>query len=191
MARCGPSDAAVALAPDVRAFVARSMVAHVATLSSRGRPFVTPLWFVDAGGVLYLTTAKGTRAARNVAHDAAVTLLFHGDPARRATRVVRMRATATCRSGMPPWSVLIRVAAKYYLAPRALAVELRHAGRWALRMRYYAQAEGGAGHLVVVPVAAEFLPVPAEVCASGARPHHAKNGPSRYSQRRKAPTAQS
>jgi hypothetical protein len=161
MALCGPSDADVALAPDVRAFVARSMVAHVATLSPRGRPFVTPLWFVDAGGLLYLTAARGTRAARNVAHHPAVTLLFRGEPPGTATRVVRMRATATCRSGMPPWQVLLRVAAKYYLAPRALAVELRHVGRWALRMRYYAQAEGGAGHLVVVPVAAEFVPVPA------------------------------
>jgi hypothetical protein len=148
------------LAADVRAFVAGSMVVQVATVSPRRQAFMTPLWFVDAGGVLYMTTGTGTRAARNVAHHPGVTLLFRGEHTGMSQRMLRMRATATCRAGMPPWSVLVRIAAKYYLAPRALAVELRNAGKWALRMRYYASVEGGAGHLVVVPTAAEFVPAP-------------------------------
>jgi hypothetical protein len=148
------------LACDARAFIAGSMVMQVATLSPRRQAFMTPLWFVDTGGTLYMALGTGTRAARNVTHHPGVTLLFRGEHTGTSTRVLRVRGTATCRPGMPPWPVLVRIAAKYYLAPQALAVELRNAGKWALRMRYYARIEGGAGHLVVLPTAAEFLPAP-------------------------------
>jgi hypothetical protein len=133
------------------------MVALVATRSASERPFMTPLWFVADRGTLFITTGTESLTGRNVARHPEVTLLFSGERAGRADRVLRLRATATVRRGLPPWRVLLRIAAKYYASPRALRVELRHRGTWRLRRRYYAQVKGGPGHLRIVPTAAEFL----------------------------------
>jgi hypothetical protein len=141
----------------VRTFLRRSMITQVATLSPKGRPFVTPLWFVAHHGVLYLTTGPETWAGKNVQQHAAVTLLFSGERVGDADRVLRLRGTATCHRGLPSWAVLLRVAAKYYASPRALWVELGNARRWHLRSLYYGQAKGGFGYIRVVPNAYEFL----------------------------------
>jgi hypothetical protein len=53
--------------------------------------------------------------------------------------------------------VLLRIAAKYYISPRALAVELRNARKWRLRSAYYGQVKGGFGHLKIVPTEVDFL----------------------------------
>jgi hypothetical protein len=147
------------LDPDVRAFLRRSLIAQVATLSPKGRPFVTPLWFVLDRGALYITTGADSRAGKNVGQHPGVVLLFSGEGAQGPARSLRLRGAATCHSGLP-WRVLVRVAAKYYLAPLAMASELRNARKWHLRQRYYGQATGGRGHIRVVPVAAEFLARP-------------------------------
>lgn len=146
--------------PDVRAFLHRSLIVQVATLSPKRRPFVTPLWFVVDRGVLYITTGAESRAGKNVGQHPDVVLLFSGEGAHGPARHLRLRGIATCHSGLPSWRVLLRVAAKYYLAPRAIVAELRNAGKWRLRQRYYGQATGGAGHIRVVPVAVEFLARP-------------------------------
>jgi hypothetical protein len=151
------------LAPDdpaVRAILRRTMVAEFATLSEKRRAFVTPLWFVESRGVLYLTTAPGSRAGRNVLQHPRVSLLFHGDPGRPADPILRIRGAATCHRGFPPWHVLLRIAVKYYVGPRALPVELPNAHRWGLRVRYYGQGKGGVGHLRVMPREAELLARP-------------------------------
>jgi hypothetical protein len=145
--------------PETRAFLAESLVVQVATVSPKGRPFMTPLWFVVDADALYITTGPDTWAARNVAAHPVVTLLFGGERAGRRDRFLRLRGEATRHRGLPAWPVLLRIAAKYYVAPAALAIELRHAARWGLRARYYAQ--GGAGYLRVVPTTAELVPVPA------------------------------
>jgi nitroimidazol reductase NimA-like FMN-containing flavoprotein (pyridoxamine 5'-phosphate oxidase superfamily) len=141
----------------VREFLAASMVAQVATLSAAGRPFVTPLWFVVDDGTLYLTTGPGTRVGRNVDRQPAVTLLLRGERLRQQERMLRLHGTATCHRGLPSWRVLLRIAAKYYVSPAALAVELPNAARWRLRVLYYQQLKGGVGHLRIVPRSAEFL----------------------------------
>lgn len=146
------------MTPEVRAFLADSLVAQVATVSPKGRPFMTPLWFVVDGGALYVTTGPETWAARNVAAHPACTLLFSGEHGARRDRALRLRGRATRHRGLPGWSVLLRIAAKYYVAPAALPTELGHATKWGLRARYYAQ--GGAGYLRVEPTAADFLPLP-------------------------------
>lgn len=145
--------------PTVRAFLRRALVAQVATRSAAGRPFLTPLWFVVHAGVLYMTTGAATRAARNVAGHPGVTVLLHGEGAAPDV-AVRLRGRATCRPGLPPWVVLLRIAAKYYAAPEAMRSEIGNAARWSLRARYYASVPGGAGHLAIVPVAAEVLARP-------------------------------
>jgi hypothetical protein len=60
----------------------------------------------------------------------------------------------------PAETLPARVAAKYYIAPRALLVELRHMALWGLRMRYYRGVPGGPGYLRIMPTSAEFLRQP-------------------------------
>jgi hypothetical protein len=151
------------LAPDaplVQEFVRDSLVTHIASRSPAGRPFVTPIWFTAYEGVLWMTTGLGTRVAKNVTAHPNVTLLLWGDRHPKRSDVLRLHARATVHAGLPPWAVLYRIAMRYYLAPQALTSELRNVTRWSLRARYYAQISGGAGHVRVVPVAAETLPKP-------------------------------
>jgi hypothetical protein len=143
----------------VQAFLRGSMTALVATRSPKGRPFVTPLWFVVDDGLIYVTTAPGTWAARNVVEHPEVVLLFTGERLGRPD-TLRLHGRATALAGLPSWRVLMRIAAKYYLAPGAIAVELSHAGQWRLRQRYYGQAEGGFGHLRIAPESGELLTSP-------------------------------
>jgi hypothetical protein len=146
--------------PAVRAFLRRALIVQVATLSAKGRPFMTPLWFVVDRGILYITTGPGTWAGKNVMQHPEVALLFSGEGAGPSDRVLRLRGTATCHHGLPSWRVLLRIAAKYYLSPWALRTELRNRRKWGLRSRYYGQVKGGFGHIRVVPSACEFLPRP-------------------------------
>ena len=149
-----PNDAAV------RAFLRRSLVVQVATLSPKLRPFVTPLWFVPHHGVLYITTGPETWAGKNIQQHPEVTLLFSGERVRRGDQVLRLRGTATCHRGLPPWPALLRIVAKYYLSPRALRAELRNARKWRLRALYHEEVEGAAGHVRVVPAEGELLTRP-------------------------------
>jgi Pyridoxamine 5'-phosphate oxidase len=143
-----------------RAFLRAAMVAFVATRSPKSRPFLTPLWFVVDRGEIYVTTGTNTWAARNISRDPQVTLLLGGERAMHSRGFLRLRGTATCQAGFPPLRVLLRIAAKYYLAPSALRTELRNVARWGLRARYYGGVPGGAGYIQVVPTAAEFLAAP-------------------------------
>jgi hypothetical protein len=146
--------------PPVREFLRDSMVALVATVSPKRRPFVTPLWFVVDDGTLYMTTGTGTRAARNVTAGSAATMFFTGEHGRHGDRALRLRGTATCHAGFPPWRVLFRLAAKYYVTPRAMGAELTNAAKWRLRARYYAQVARGAGYLRMRPDLAELVHCP-------------------------------
>ena len=56
--------------------------------------------------------------------------------------------------------VLVRIAARYYLAPGALASEFGNVTRWRLRARYYAGVGGGPGHVRLVPLDADLLAAP-------------------------------
>ncbi len=151
---------AAAIDEEVEGYIRRSNVALVATRSAKGHPFMTPLWFVLDGGALYIATGAQSWAFRNVAAHPEVTLLFGGERDTELVGMVRLRGRATSELGMPPARVLLRIAAKYYLPPRALAVELRHVAQWPQRMRYYGQTPGGAGYIRVVPTSAELLDRP-------------------------------
>jgi hypothetical protein len=111
-------------------------------------------------GALYLTTGPRMRAGRNVVQNPQVVLLFSGERSGHRTELLRLRGKATCHRRLPSWQVLLRAAAKYYVSPRGLPVELRNAGKWRLRTRYYGQVKGGFGYLQVVPTGAEFLALP-------------------------------
>lgn len=144
----------------VLSFLRQSAIVHVATLSPKERPFATPLWFVVHDNDVYITSSYDSWAGRNVRQHPQVTLLFCSDPPGHSDLTLRVRGTATCHRGFPPWPALLRIAMKYELAPRALWSELRHVHKWRLRARYYRQAKGGPGYIRVVPSAYEFLPPP-------------------------------
>jgi hypothetical protein len=139
----------------VQHFLANSMVARVATLSAKGVPALTPLWFVLERGRLVATTGAATLAARNAATHPEVAVLLDAEAAGRSPHVLRLLGRASVHAGLPPWRVLVRVAAKYYAGRAALRSELANAGRWRLRARYYAQSE--AAWLAIEPVRAELL----------------------------------
>lgn len=147
-------------APPVREFLRDSLVAHVASRSAKGAPFVTPLWFTPHAGVLWVTTGFESRLARNVERQPEVTLLLWGEMRRHPGEALRVRARASRHPGLPPRTVLLRIAARYYLAPRALASELGNVARWPLRARYYSEVGGGPGHVRLVPLNAEVVTTP-------------------------------
>ncbi len=74
----------------------------IATLSPGGRPSVTPLYFVTAGGRIWLGMSSWTLAARQVAADRRASVLFNveRDPADR--RVLRISGPATLRTDLAP-----------------------------------------------------------------------------------------
>jgi hypothetical protein len=110
------------------------------------------------GGTLFLTTGTATWAARNVARQPEVALLLTGERLTDAPgRGIAPARYGDDRAGLPPWRVLLRIGAKYYAAPGALALELSNAAKWGLRARYYAQVKGGAGYLRVVLTGGEVL----------------------------------
>jgi pyridoxamine 5'-phosphate oxidase-like protein len=145
---------------EVRTFLDGSMVALVATRSANERPFMTPLWFVVAGRTLFVATGSQSWTSRNAARHPEMALLFSAEASGRSDRVLRLRGIAIYQPGLPPWRILLRIAAKYYTSPRALRVELRNIRKWPLRVRYYGQTKGGPGHLRVIPTTAEFLSRP-------------------------------
>src|SRR5450756_2140701 len=92
----------------------------------------------------------------------------HGEPARHSgVRWRAGRARRTADAGDRPGPVrrrldaeggaLVRVALRYYLAPRALLDQLRHLRQIPLRQRYYAASRDGMGYLVVRPTTVEML----------------------------------
>ena len=121
--------------PIVHHHLARSRVMRLATVSARGAPSLTPIWFVTVDGRLVVSTAAATVAARNVAADPRVTVLLDAETAGRSQVVLRLRGTAEVHHGLPPLGVLARFGARYYLSPGGLRCELTHARLWRLRTR--------------------------------------------------------
>lgn len=143
---------------EVRSFLHTCRVAHVATRSPRGLPFLTPLWFVDRAGLLYCTTSAASVTVRNVETNGEALLLLYPGRAERVERALRLRGSAVVRRGRLPVAVLLAMARKYYAPPASLAVELAHVRSWPLRLRYYAQASPAL--LEFTPAEAEWAEVP-------------------------------
>lgn len=146
--------------PLVRRFLARSHVMRLATMSAKGRPSLTPIWYVVWRGRLIASTAASSVAARNVRSDPRVTVLLDGEKEGRTDDLVRLRGAAEVYLRLPPFGVLWRVALKYYLSWGGLRSELGHATRWPLRARYYRQAQ--PAYIAITPISAELVLVPRE-----------------------------
>lgn len=123
----------------MQAWVRDSLVTRLATLSPRGIPLVTPIWFVHDGSDLIMTTGGRGLAVRNVRHHPRVVALFDAELRGSQDKVLRVVGDATFEAGLLRPLLLARIARKYYLRPAALRVELANARRWGMRTRYYAQ----------------------------------------------------
>jgi len=153
--------------PLVRHYLTNSVVMRLATMSGRGHPSLTPIWFVMAGGRLIASTAATSVAARHIVDEPRVTVLLDGEAAGRSEFVLRLRGIAEVHRGLPPLPAMARIGIRYYLSPRGVRSELSHATLWRLRARYYAQAD--PVWIGVEPTAAELTPQPRALRAADAR----------------------
>jgi PPOX class probable F420-dependent enzyme len=119
---------------DVRALVARTNIAHLATLLPDGSPHSVPLWVGLEGDRIAFLTSPESRKARNVAKDprVALSLVDAEQPTRMAH--VRGRVVASV-DGDAGWAIIDRMAQKYLGMPYPLRedrvvylVEVEHAG---------------------------------------------------------------
>lgn len=119
---------------DVRALVAGTNIAHLATLLPDGSPHSVPLWVGLEGDRIAFLTSPESRKARNVAKDprVALSLLDAEQPTRMAH--VRGRVVAMV-DGDAGWAIIDRMAQKYLGTPyplredrAAYLIEVEHAG---------------------------------------------------------------
>ena len=121
-------------------FVDGALTVRVATVSAKGTPMVTPLWFARDGDVIVLGTRRGSPLTRHVEARPRVVLLFADDGGRPAPRALRVTGTARVRerTALTP-ARKVRIGRRYIIAPRAL---LHWAANWRklrVRGRYYAE----------------------------------------------------
>ncbi len=151
--------------PEIREFLARSMIVRMASLSPKGQPIIRCLWFVCRQGRIYTFTAETTPTGRGICVHSDVSLLFDGERGPRSSRVLRVRGRAVYRRerGLVA-RVLLRIARKYFLAAPGLRNLWAHAKTVPPAVRFYAERrEEGRGQVVgliieVVPESFEFLP---------------------------------
>lgn len=157
--------------PEVREFLARSMVIRLAALSRKGQPNIRCLWFVCLGGRIYIVTANANPSLRGISAHPEVALLFDGERGPRPSRLLRVRGRAVFRGGSRiVGRVTQALVRKYFLAQPGLRNLLAHARKVPLFVGFYAQGwrdtrgwrdETGKGLRVileVVPESFEFLP---------------------------------
>ncbi len=146
--------------PAVRQILSRAMVARIATLSRSGRPSVNPLYFILAGGKIWLGTPEWTLAARNVSADPRVSLLFNVERDAGDRRVLRITGRATVRvDARVNRAYGLAVVRKYILTPGGVLNWLAHP-RQLWRRRYYtaqSHAKGRTGVIEVTPEHFELL----------------------------------
>lgn len=128
------------LSPEVARFVDRSMTVRLATISRRGTPMVTPLWFGRDGGVIYLGTRGSSPQARHIRENARVVMLF-GEPNDGANpTLLRVVGIGRLRdSGAMSFRRKARLVWRYFLNPAALRHWIAHWRKLGVRRRYYAE----------------------------------------------------
>lgn len=141
---------------EMGAWVRDSLVTRVATLSPKGVPLVTPIWFVNDGPDLLMTTGGRGLAVRNIGSHPRVVLLFDAELRGPQPHVLRVVGEATFEAEFLRPLLLLRIVRKYYLRPAALRLELANVRRWPLRRRYYAQ-HPEPGFIRVRPLEWEFV----------------------------------
>jgi uncharacterized pyridoxamine 5'-phosphate oxidase family protein len=151
--------------PEVREFLARSMILRLAALSPKGQPNIRCLWFVCQQGRIYMFTYDGSPTGRGISVHPDVALLFDGERGLRSSRLLRVRGRAAFRGeSRIAARVILGLARKYFLTRPGLRNLLAHARTLPVAVRFYAdgwRGERGKGLRVimeVLPESFEFLP---------------------------------
>lgn len=151
--------------PEVREFLARSMVLRLASLSPKGQPIIRCLWFVCQQGRIRIFTGEAAPTGRSISVHPDVTMLFDAERGPRSSRLLRVRGRAVYRRERGIVArALLGLARKYFLARPGLRNLLANAGKVPLAVRFYAEpgweARGkGLGIIMeVLPEDLEFLP---------------------------------
>lgn len=113
--------------------VDEARIVRLATVSRRGTPLVTPLWFARDADVIYIGTRRSSPHSRNVADDPRVVMVFSG----RDGRVMRVTGAARLSDDEMSLGRKARMAWRYFLGPSALAHWVRHWRKLGLRKAYY------------------------------------------------------
>lgn len=128
------------LTPDQLDFVAKALTVRIATVSPKGVPMVTPLWFGHEGESIYLGTRRDSFHARHLLANPQAVLLFSDQRGRRTRRVLRVRSTAEVGPiGNLARRRLFHVTRRYYLSPKGLWHSLRNIGKFAKMRRYHGE----------------------------------------------------
>jgi hypothetical protein len=134
------------------------MIARIATLTPAGRPRITPLWFVTGGGAVHLTCRTESPAARDIAANGEVVVLFQADKLRGAGSVLKLQGTAVFHPGRQySPGLLAKFALKYYLTPGGARSVVASVNTLPARLRYYRERAGEAGTIEFTPETAEII----------------------------------
>jgi len=84
---------AAVLSDGALALIDRPIIAHLATIDSKGRPQITPLWIDHDGNDVLINTSEGRAKANNMRRDpnVGISLVDPGDP----YAVVSLRGVVT------------------------------------------------------------------------------------------------
>jgi hypothetical protein len=144
---------------EVRRFLASSANIRIASLTPKGHPTVTPLWFADVGGRLVAGTSARSALVRGIATRPRVVVFAEAewDPGER--RHLRFEGQARAHVvKRVPWREFLGFAIKYGLRLDTIRHLFAHRRLLPLRKRYYAQgAEEDAALVEIVPESAHFL----------------------------------
>lgn len=125
---------AMSLSPSDLKRVDEALVVRLATISKRGTPLVTPLWFARDENVIHIGTRRGSPHTRNVVENPRVVLMFFG----RDDQVLRVSSIARLRDyGEMSLARKARMAWRYFLKPAALTHFARNWRKLAVRKAYY------------------------------------------------------
>lgn len=144
----------------VRAIIREGRVARIATLSQQGHPSITPIYFANVRGQLWLGTSDWTLAVRQVRADPRVSVLIAPELRPHDSRIVRVTGQASVRTDVQAQILyVLHVALKYSLNPGQLRNTLAHTHLITLRRRYHQQsrAKGSTCIIAVEPERLELL----------------------------------
>ncbi len=146
--------------PEALAYLRRSMVARIATLSRSGKPSITSLYFVYAEGHLWLGTDDWTLAARQIKSNPHVSVLLQIEREPGRKRILRITGSAAVKTDAQILrSSDLRLAFKYVLTPGAILNRLAYLHLRRALSGYHAQnANKGLRCVIdVTPEQIEFL----------------------------------
>jgi PPOX class probable F420-dependent enzyme len=107
-----------AMTPEQRdAFLARPLIAKLATLNADGSPNVVPVWFEWWGGQALVFTSRGSPKVRRLARDNRVALSVE-EPAGVNEAWVTIEGVAAI-DGEGTWELIQRLTPRYYEPARA------------------------------------------------------------------------